>query len=534
MFDTIDEIQDQVQNGEDSRGEFKEIVLEDRRVRSPNTEAMAGEMVAFANAEGGVLFLGVSDSGVVRGIPEDRLADVETGIVDIATNNCDPPIRPIVRKERLPRPDDSDATVMLVEVRRGLYVHRTSGGRYYIRVGSTKRDLTATELARHFQQRGRLFIFDEQPVPRERAIHGFAPVSTGGIPPHDDDRYDALICTDVLAEGMNLQQCRNIINYDLPWNPMRLVQRHGRVDRIGSIHSEVYLRTFFPDAQLDGLLNLEGRVRRKLALAAASVGVEDAPILDGASGDQSFAETREEIEKLHRGDASLYERGGTEGAAQTGEEYRQELRRALERHGDAIERLPWRIGSGMVRADHDGFVFCARVADRIYLRFVPRDQGQPIVSEIGTCLRFLECSEETPRHLPDSGIEGAYEAWQRAREDILHAWAYETDPANLQPKIRRLNRDVADFLRLNPPSEVEFERLHTVLDAIEAPWSIREERQLRTAWERDYPSVGAKGRALVEEVERIGVEPHHAPEPLPPIETVDVNLICWMALVPSK
>jgi predicted HTH transcriptional regulator len=165
MFDTTDEIQDQLRTGEDSRAEFKEIVIEDRRVRSPNTEAMAGEMVAFANAEGGVLFLGVSDAGVVRGLPEERLADVESWIVDIATNNCDPPIRPILRKERLPRPDSSNAIVMLVEVRRGLYVHRTSGGRYYIRVGSTKRDLTATELARHFQQRGRMFVFDEQPVP---------------------------------------------------------------------------------------------------------------------------------------------------------------------------------------------------------------------------------------------------------------------------------------------------------------------------------------------------------------------------------
>ncbi|MBI4703957.1 MAG: hypothetical protein HY744_22850, partial [Deltaproteobacteria bacterium] len=45
--------------------------------------------------------------------------------------------------------------------------------------------------------------------------------------------------TDILAEGMNLQQCRHIINFDLPWNPMRLVQRHGRVDRIGSPHDTI-------------------------------------------------------------------------------------------------------------------------------------------------------------------------------------------------------------------------------------------------------------------------------------------------------
>jgi len=85
--------------------------------------------------------------------------------VNVATNNCDPPIRPILRKERLPRPDGSEAIVMLVEVRRGLYVHGTSGGRHYVRVGSSKQILTGASLARLFQERGRVFVFDEQPVP---------------------------------------------------------------------------------------------------------------------------------------------------------------------------------------------------------------------------------------------------------------------------------------------------------------------------------------------------------------------------------
>jgi hypothetical protein len=370
-------------------------------------------------------------------------------------------------------------------------------------------------------------------VSREKALHGFAPVSTGALPPDAEDRYDLLLCTDVLAEGMNLQQCRNVVNYDLPWNPMRLVQRHGRIDRIGSIHPKVFLRTFFPDAQLDALLNLESRVRRKLAQAAASVGIEDAPIEHGATGEQFFAETREEIEKLHREDASIYEAGGTQGAAQTGEEYRQELRRALDKYGDAIRGLPWRAGSGMRKGKTAGHLFCATVGGRIYLRFVPRAPDMEITGELGTCLRMIECSEGTPRVLNEETAYQAYESWTRARQSIFDAWTFETDPANLQPRIRKLNRDVAAFLREYPPADIESDRLHRCLDAIESPWPRREENLLRIAWERSFAANGEKARHLVEEVERIGAEPFHAPEPLPPIDIDEIHLITWMAIEPE-
>jgi len=367
-------------------------------------------------------------------------------------------------------------------------------------------------------------------VSRRRALHGFAPISTGALPPDTEDRFDLVLCTDVLAEGMNLQQCRNLVNYDLPWNPMRLVQRHGRVDRIGSPHPAVFLRTFFPDAQLDALLNLERRVRRKLAQAAASVGVEEAPIERGATGEQSFAETRGEIEKLHREDASIYEAGGTAGAAQTGEEYRQELRRALARYGDVIRDLPWRTGSGMRKGERAGHLFCATVGERVCLRFVPREAEGEVVLELGTCLRLLECTEETPRVLSEKMALGAYEAWARARRSIFETWTFETDPANLQPKVRKLNRDVAAFLREHPPAGIEQERQDRCLDAIEAPWSRREENLLRVAWERAHATVADKARNLVEEVERIGAEPFLPPDPLPPIGIEEIHLITWLAI----
>lgn len=164
MFESSESIRDQILAGEDSFAEFKELRFGDRSLISPNAEDIAGEMVAFANAEGGAIFLGVTDQGVVQGIPQDRANIVENWVINIASNNCDPPIRPLIRKVILPQPDGQTAEIFLVIIKKGLYVHRTSAGRWYVRVGTTKRDLTQHELGRLFQQRGRSFVFDEMPV----------------------------------------------------------------------------------------------------------------------------------------------------------------------------------------------------------------------------------------------------------------------------------------------------------------------------------------------------------------------------------
>ncbi len=367
-------------------------------------------------------------------------------------------------------------------------------------------------------------------VTREDAVFGFAPRSTQAPPERAADLFDILVCTDVLAEGMNLQQCRNIVNFDLPWNPMRLVQRHGRVDRIGSPHARVHLRCFFPDEGLDKLLDLETRIRRKLAQAAASIGVESEVIPGGATGEVVFAETREEIERLRQEDPTLFETGGEEAGAHSGEEYRQELRRGLEHYGEArIRDLPWTIGSGFAGGPVPGHLFCARVGERSFLRFVPAGGG-PIVRETLECLRRIACTEATPRDLPQSAAEAAYPAWQAARADIYAEWSFATDPANLQPAIRPAFKRAADHLRANPPAGATQEDLDRATASLLAPRGYRVERLIHEAIRGADARPQEASESLWKAIRDLGLQPYEPPKPLPAIRESDVLLVCWMAV----
>ncbi len=369
-----------------------------------------------------------------------------------------------------------------------------------------------------------------QGASREATIFGFAPISTEAPARFAEDKYDILITTDVLAEGMNLQQCRHIINFDLPWNPMRLVQRHGRIDRIGSAHKNVFIKCFFPDVRLDDLLALEYRVRSKLARAAASIGVESEVIPGGATGEITYSETLDQIEALRIGDTALFERGDEVEGAHTGEEYRQELRKGLEEYEKEIKRLPWAAGSGFAKGVQKGWFFCACVGKRVFLRFVASQADKAIISDTLGCLRRISCEIDTPLHIPDEIISGAYDAWGRARQDIFQEWIKGADPKNIQPKIRPLFRELVEHIRKFPPQNVTQEEIQESVDALNAPWGIRYEREFRPITKDESLSDEDKSIKIYEKVREMGMSPYEAPEPLPIIDESEVSLICWMAV----
>ncbi len=369
--------------------------------------------------------------------------------------------------------------------------------------------------------------FDD--VTRREAVFGFAPVSTEAPPARSEDRYDILVTTDVLAEGQNLQQAARIINFDLPWNPMRLVQRHGRIDRIGSPHKDVYITCIFPARELEALLLLEERIRRKLAQAAASIGLDSAVIPGVEPTDQVFADTWQEIEALTKGNTTLFETAGEDVHAHSGEEYRQELRKALERYDGQIRRLPGAAGSGLHRGSSRGHFFCAKIDDRVFLRFVPWGENE-ILRHSLTCLQKITCTENTKRVMPEDLAGGAYEAWARARRDIYEEWQRGTDPANLQPDIRPLFKAAASHVRKFRAPEMTLDEVDRVADALEAPWGIRTERSLREVFTPETAKGEVTTRAIAAQVKLLGLQPWKAPEPLPPIDEDEVTLVVWMAV----
>lgn len=124
-----------------------------------------------------------------------------------------------------------------------------------------------------------------EPAARLEVIERFAPLSNGLPEPHPRERVDLLIATDVLSEGLNLQDASVVVSYDLPWNPVRLMQRVGRIDRLGAIADIVELHHFVPARDLDRLLGLMDRLRRKLATIESAIGMDHPTLANGYGAD---------------------------------------------------------------------------------------------------------------------------------------------------------------------------------------------------------------------------------------------------------
>ncbi|MBV6556456.1 C-terminal helicase domain-containing protein, partial [Acinetobacter baumannii] len=106
---------------------------------------------------------------------------------------------------------------------------------------------------------------------------------------------DVLIATDCISEGQNLQDCDYLINFDIHWNPVRIIQRFGRVDRIGSSNSVIQLVNYWPDISLDEYINLRERVENRMVIVDMTSTGDD-NVLSAQANDIAYR--REQLQKL--------------------------------------------------------------------------------------------------------------------------------------------------------------------------------------------------------------------------------------------
>jgi len=192
----------------------------------------------------------------------------------------------------------------------------------------------------------------------------FSPVSKEKllIMPNDHHTIDILIATDCISEGQNLQDCDYCINYDIHWNPVRIIQRFGRIDRIGSKNEVIQLVNFWPDLTLDDYINLRSRVETRMRISVMTATGDDDYINQEEAGDLSYR--RQQLEKLQNEVVDLEEMATGISIMDLGlNEFRMDLLEYIKEHPN-LDRTPSGIHT-VVRGAKPGVIFVLKNVNKI-------------------------------------------------------------------------------------------------------------------------------------------------------------------------
>ena len=374
----------------------------------------------------------------------------------------------------------------------------------------------------------RLAIVDSDVRPQERTerIQRFAPRANGraDLPPAEE--IHILISTDVLSEGQNLQDADVIVNYDLHWNPVRMVQRVGRLDRLGSPHPIIHVYNFFPEEELEELLRLLQRLHEKLDAINRTVGL-DASILGETPNPMDFNILR----RLEREDLKALQELEAESELTVGEFLKQDLLRFLKEAGEErLRRIPLGVGTARRRREGPRGFFAAfrnpRTNQHHWLFY--DEEHDRILERRLEAIRPIRCEpSEPPAPLPEDFDPRPFieklrrHLWNRIRRVDL-------GPSELPAP----QRQVVNWLHTLPPS-AERNRLLAYFEA--RPLAGPDLQALRRLWrERSTWSQEEWQKRLI-----AFMESHPHPPSTPgeaqsasaPEREEDLECIVWMQVL---
>lgn len=167
----------------------------------------------------------------------------------------------------------------------------------------------------------------------------FSPVSKGRdvLMPGSTKEIDILIATDCISEGQNLQDCDYLVNYDIHWNPVRIIQRFGRIDRIGSKNKVIQLVNFWPDITLDEYINLKSRVETRMKISVMTSTGDDDLINPEEKGDLEYR--KQQLKRLQEEVVDMEDMSTGISIMDLGlNEFRLDLLEYIKNHGDLAKK----------------------------------------------------------------------------------------------------------------------------------------------------------------------------------------------------
>jgi superfamily II DNA or RNA helicase len=243
-----------------------------------------------------------------------------------------------------------------------------------------------------------------------------------------------ILSTDVLSEGQNLQSAKFLINYDLHWNPTRMIQRAGRIDRIGSPYKEIFVYNFFPEDELEELLKLVEVLQNKIIGIDKAVGL-DQTIL----GEEIHPKVFGIIRRIKGKDERLFKELETD-LFGGGELFYQPLKDFLKDKGvEELEKIPFGVFSGLKKEKISGIFFYYEYGNDFHFWYLYDIKTGIILTSKTDILEFIKCRQDETRIIP-SFFEQVYEANKVVLEEIERTYK-EIELSNTQDsQLKELNR----------------------------------------------------------------------------------------------
>jgi len=262
---------------------------------------------------------------------------------------------------------------------------------------------------------------------------------------------DILMSTDVLSEGQNLQTAKYLINYDLHWNPTRMIQRAGRIDRIGSPYKKIFVYNFFPEDELEELLKLVEILQNKIIGIDKSVGL-DQTIL----GEKIHPKVFGIIRKIKGKDSKVFAELEQD-AFGGGEKFYQPLKDFLKKKAlDELEKIPYGVYSGLKKGKISGIFFYYKYGNDFHFWYLYDVSTGSIITNKTEIIDFISCKQNKERVIPDF-FEKIYEVNKIIVEDIERAYKEIELSQTQDSKLRELSKSRSTKFVKNMIAEIELQ-----------------------------------------------------------------------------